>query len=107
VLSPGALVIALTPLLDGRSVDILLELTARGYDLIVVEVVAEPKMMSGVEAEAEDEQALRLWRVVREGLRARFLRNGVPLVRWQPGMELEESLGEVRAFRRSGQRARA
>ena len=107
VLSPGALVIALTPLLDGRSVDILLELRARGYDLIVVEVVAEPRIMSGVEVEAEDEQALRLWRVVREGLRARFLRNGIPLVRWQPGMELEESLGEVRSFRRSGQRARA
>jgi uncharacterized protein (DUF58 family) len=107
VLSPGALVIALTPLLDGQSVDILLELRARGYDLIVVEVVAEPRMLSGVEVDIEDEQALRLWRVVREGLRARFLRKGIPLVRWQSGMELEEALGEVRAFRRSGQRARA
>jgi uncharacterized protein (DUF58 family) len=107
VLSPGALVIALTPLLDGRSVDILLDLRARGYDLLVVEVVAEPKLPGGADAESEDEEALRLWRVVREGLRARFLRNGIPLVRWQPDMELEAALGEVRAFRRRGQSVRA
>ncbi|MDX6515899.1 MAG: hypothetical protein QOH73_1565 [Gaiellaceae bacterium] len=107
VLSPGALVIALTPLLDGRSVDILLDLRARGYDLLVVEVVAEPKLAAGADAEAEDAEALRLWRVVREGLRARFLRHGIPLVRWQPGIELEAALGEVRAFRRRGQSVRA
>jgi uncharacterized protein (DUF58 family) len=104
VLSPGALVIALTPLLDERSVDILLDLRARGYDLVVVEVVAEPQLPAS--ADAEDEAALRLWSVVREALRARFLRNGVPLVRWQPGGELEEALGEVRAFRRRGAPAR-
>jgi uncharacterized protein (DUF58 family) len=105
VLSPGALVIALTPLLDERSVDILLDLCARGYDLVVVEVVAEPQLQAG--AEAEDEAALRLWRVVREALRARFLRNGIPIVRWQPDGELEAALGEVRAFRRRGQAVRA
>jgi uncharacterized protein (DUF58 family) len=104
VLSPGALVVALTPLLDERSVDILLDLRARGYDLVVVEVVAEPRLTAG--AETEDELALRLWRVVREALRARFLRSGVPLVRWQPGGELEAALGEVRAFRRRGHPAR-
>lgn len=105
VLSPGALVVALTPLLDARSVDILLDLRARGYDLLVVEVVAEPQL--GAAAEVEDELAQRLWGVVREALRARFLRNGIPLVRWQPGDELETALGEVRAFRRRGQAVRA
>jgi uncharacterized protein (DUF58 family) len=105
VLSPGALVIALTPLLDERSVDILLDLRARGYDLVVVEVVAEPRLGAG--ADAEEEAALRLWRVVREALRARFLRNGIPIVRWQPDGELEAALGEVRAFRRRGQAVRA
>jgi uncharacterized protein (DUF58 family) len=107
VLSPGALVIALTPLLDERSVDILLDLRGRGYDLVVVEVVAEPQLPMGVEAEEGDEAALRLWRAVREALRARFLRNGIPIVRWQPDGELESALGEVRAFRRRGQAIRA
>jgi uncharacterized protein (DUF58 family) len=101
VLSPGALVVALTPLLDERSVEILLDLRARGYDLLVVEVVSEPHLEKG--AEAEDELAVRLWQVVRDGLRARFLRHGIPLVRWRPGGELEAALGEVRAFRRSRQ----
>ena len=37
-LPPNALVIALSPLLDGRSVDALLDLRARGHDLCVLEV---------------------------------------------------------------------
>ena len=41
-LPPQALVLAVTPLLDERSVAALLDLRARGYDLAVVEVSPEP-----------------------------------------------------------------
>ena len=41
-LPPSALVIALSPLLDVRSVDALLDLRARGYDLSVFDVSPVP-----------------------------------------------------------------
>jgi hypothetical protein len=98
VLSPGALVIALTSLLDERSVDILLGLRAQGHDLLVVEVVPDPQLR--LQLTADEESARRFWRVVREALRARFVLAGIPVVRWEPGTELDASLAEVRAFRR-------
>ena len=41
-LPPRALVIALSPLLDPRSASALLDLRARGFDLIVIEVSPVP-----------------------------------------------------------------
>ncbi len=47
VLSPQALVVAITPLLDTRSVTALLDLRARGFDLAIVEVSPEPFVETG------------------------------------------------------------
>ena len=103
VLSPGTLVIALTSLLDERTVDILLGLRAQGRDLLVVEVVPDPQLHVGLSA--DQRSAVRFWRVVREALRARFVLAGVPVVEWRPGIELDAALAEVRAFRRRPQHA--
>ncbi len=96
-LPPKALVLAITPLLDNRTAAALLDLRARGYDLIVVEVspldMVVPKSGSSVEL------AYRLWRLSREALRWRYEQVGVPVVTWHEDMPLAVPLEEVNAFR--------
>jgi len=96
-LPPKALVLALTPLLDDRSVTTLLDLRGRGYDLVVIEV-------SPLEAAAPApgdplELAYRLWRLSREAMRWQFEQIGVPVVSWRESAPLAAPLEEVSAFR--------
>ena len=96
LLPARALVLALSPLLDERGIGALLDLRARGHDLVVVEI-------SPLAADAVDSRALplRLWRLQREALRARFERLGVPVAMWdRPHTDLDLVLQEVIAFRR-------
>jgi uncharacterized protein (DUF58 family) len=101
---PRALVVALTPLLDERSVIALLDLRGRGFDLAVVEVSPVPFLgpLHGTEADL----ARRLWLLRRETLRYRFQRRGVPVVEWREGTPLGGALEEVRAFRRAARHVR-
>ena len=71
-LPPRALVVAVTPLLDERSVAALVDLRGRGHDLVVLEVSPEPFVDPGTEP--GDLLALRVWRLQRAELRsgARF-----------------------------------
>lgn len=104
-LPPRSLVIALTPLLDGRSVTALLNLGARGFDILIVEISPLPFMQP--EAGVTGQLARRLWLLQREVERDRFRRLGVPLVTWQPDQPLEAVIQEVRAFQRFARRQRA
>jgi uncharacterized protein (DUF58 family) len=72
LLPARALVIALSPLLDERGIAALLDVRARGYDLVVLEI---PPATEG------DTPALRLWRLQRDAIRRRFEILGVPLAR--------------------------
>ena len=104
-LPPKALVLAITPLLDARSAAALLDLRARGFDLVVIEVSPVPFVQP-----ANDELsrlAYRLWRLSRESLRLRYELAGVPVVEWQDGSALEVALEEVTTFRRYARHARA
>jgi uncharacterized protein (DUF58 family) len=104
-LPPKALVIALTPLIDKRSVAALLDLRRRGFDLAVVEIDPSPYVEPG-----KDELellAFRLWRLRREALRSEYERVGVPVVPWQEGESLQVALEEVRSFRRGARAVRA
>ena len=96
LLPARALVIALSPLLDERSIGALLDLRARGYDLVVVEIspLAPAEAGSG-------RLPLRLWQLQRGTLRTRFERLGVPVARWEPPYtDLELVIEEVISFRR-------
>jgi uncharacterized protein (DUF58 family) len=104
-LPPRALVVALTPLLDERSVRALLDLRARGVDLAVVEISPVPFVEPG--RGELDELAFRLWLMRREALRASFLRLGVPVAEWRQGVPLQAPLEEVRTFRRHARLTRA
>jgi len=104
-LPPQALVVALSPLLDERSVGALLHLRARGFDLDVIELSPLSFVDPG-ETEAEL-LAYRLWRLQREALRSRFHSAGVPVVEWRDGEPLARPIEEVTAFRRNAMLARA
>jgi len=97
-LPPNALVIALSPLLDARSVGALLDLRARGFDLAVIDVSPVPfttRPSGDVEGVAYD-----VWRLHREMLRQRLRQAAVAVAEWRSGDPLQAPLEEVRAFRR-------
>jgi uncharacterized protein (DUF58 family) len=104
-LPPQALVLAVTPLLDERSVTALLDLRARGYDLAVVEVSPEPFVQPG-DGEA-DRIAHRLWLLHRQELRSRYEQLGVAVASWDGDLPLDAALEGVRSFRRHARLARA
>jgi uncharacterized protein (DUF58 family) len=97
-LPPKSLVVALTPLIDARAVDALLDLRARGFDLAVVEVMAEPFAVPGSHDAAR--LAHRMWQLDRSATRLRYRRLGVPIVQWRPGEPLQGPLAEGRQFGR-------
>ena len=97
-LPPKALVFALTPFLDERAASALLDLRARGYDLVVVEV--SPLELVAPARTPLDALSHRLWRLSREALRWRYEQAGVPVVTWHDGLPLAAPLEEVTAFRR-------
>jgi uncharacterized protein (DUF58 family) len=96
-LPPKALVLAITPLLDDRTAAALLDLRARGYDLIVVEV--SPLELVAPASGSSLDLAHRLWRLSRDALRWRYEQVGVPVVTWREGVPLAVPLEEVNAFR--------
>ena len=101
LLPARALVIALSPLLDERGIGALLDLRARGYDLVVLEI-------SPVGDARRDDLAFRLWRLQRDALRSRFETLGIPVARWEPsraGVEL--AIEEVITLRRHATTRRA
>ena len=96
--------IALSPLLDGRSVDALLDLRARGHDLCVLDVSPVPftqRPQSGIDSVAYD-----IWVLRRDALRHRLQRAGVAVAEWHDGAPLQAAVEEVRAFRRHARVAR-
>jgi uncharacterized protein (DUF58 family) len=103
-LPPNALVIALSPLLDQRSVGALLDLRARGYDLAVIDVSPvpfAPRPSGRVDAIAYD-----VWTLRRDALRHRLQRAGVAVAEWRDDRSLQALLEEVREFRRYARHAR-
>ena len=104
-LPPKALVLALTPLLDDRSVHALLDLRARGFDLAIVEV--SPLAFAAAGEDEAAQLAHRIWTMKRAALRARFESAGVPVVEWDADEPLAAPLGEVTAFRRHARHVHA
>jgi uncharacterized protein (DUF58 family) len=104
-LPPKALVVALTPLIDKRSVSALLDLRRRGFDLAIVEIDPAPYVEPG--SDELERLAFRLWQLRREALRSEYERVGVPVVPWRSGESLQAALEEVRSFRRGARAVRA
>jgi uncharacterized protein (DUF58 family) len=104
-LPPKALVIALTPLLDDRSANVLLDLRGRGFDLVVVEI-SPLELLEQPRGDVE-KLAYRLWHLRRDAMRGRFERAGVPLAIWEDESSLAAALEEVTTYRRYAGSVRA
>jgi len=78
-LPPGALVVAFSPLLDGRFVETLRDMRERGFSLIVVDVLtAEPPRRRAF----ADNAARRIWTLEQQAIRFSLRELGVPVVAW-------------------------
>jgi uncharacterized protein (DUF58 family) len=99
VLPPSGLVLAVSPLLDERSLRLITDLRTRGVDLVVVEISPLPHAAPG--SFRSDELAHRLWRLQREALRTRLRGLGIGVALWDDAGALGPSLEEVNGFRRS------
>jgi len=78
-LPPGSLVVAFSPLLDGRFVEALRDMRERGFSLIVVDVLnTEPPVRRAF----ADVAARRIWRMEQEAIRFSLRELGVPVVHW-------------------------
>jgi uncharacterized protein (DUF58 family) len=98
VLPPQSLVVALSPLLDERSLGALFDLRARGHDMTVIETSPVPYMEPG--RTAPERLAFRLWCLRRDALRDRLRQGGVAVVEWREGTPLAVGIEEAGAFRR-------
>ncbi len=105
ILPPKALLLALSPLVDERTVAALFDVRGRGFDVAVIELDPVPF----VEPRRDERGALafRLWLLQRDALRERFRSAGIPVAIWNETRPLEAALEEVRLSRRHGARARA
>jgi len=90
MLPPKALIIGISPLLDDRYINALLDLRARGFDLAVIEVSPEPFAQAG--AGRSGELAYRLWLLQREAVRTRLRELGAPVARWRDDEPLQVPL---------------
>jgi uncharacterized protein (DUF58 family) len=100
VLPPGALVVALSPLLDGRFVKAVTDLAARRFDLVVVAVSPVAATRAAVRRTSATDAAARLWALERRGQLDGLRRHGLTVVDWDGVGPLETALAGVRSARR-------
>ena len=98
MLPPKALVVAVTPLVDERSMRALFDLRARGFDLAVIEISPVPFTEPG--PLRADALAHRLWLLRRAAVRTQFERFGVPVTEWHGEQPLQVPVASASAFRR-------
>ncbi|HSR22877.1 MAG TPA: DUF58 domain-containing protein [Candidatus Eisenbacteria bacterium] len=79
-LPPGAFVCVLSPLLDDRPLEAVRDLRARGFNLLVVDVLTSGPRVA--DRSGLGRLALRVWRMEREAIRAELAGIGVPLLQW-------------------------
>lgn len=104
-LPPNALVLAVSPLQDQRTVTALGDLRARGIDLAVLQVVPGRAAVDGTSGNSIRPGpfaalAERMIALEQNAMRSRFARLGVPVARWYRDAPLAETVEEVIAFRR-------
>jgi len=98
-LPPKALVLAVTPLLDERSVGALFDLRGRGFDVGVIDV--SPVVAGPEPDDPIDRLASRIWAMERDRLHRDLRRIGVSVAEWRDGEDLQRAVWEVEASRRS------
>jgi uncharacterized protein (DUF58 family) len=103
-LPPRAMVIAITPLLDRRSVALMGEMVGRGFDLTVIE--CSPTEFVDPGRRPTETTAYRLWMLERDMERDQLRRAGAALVEWHRGEPLGAVVEAARLWRRRPRVAR-
>ena len=104
LIPPHALVLALSPLLEGTVLDTLLALRGRGFDVAVVEV---PPLTYLEIAGERPELTARFLRLERELLHSRLRARGIAVVEWSENGSLEATILAIEGFRRRARVVRA
>jgi len=99
VLWPQALVIAITPLLDPRFTKAVLDLAARGFDLVVLVVSPVEVTRAALASSPAGDLACRLWTLERRTTLGELRRHGLPVLEWRPPEPLEAALVSARRRR--------
>ena len=101
---PRSFVLALSPLLDDRFIEALIELTGRGHDVVVIECdpVTDPTSTGDGRSAGPTAGtvARRIWSAERAMLRDRLAQRGLAVARWERGMPLEITLRALSRKRR-------
>lgn len=100
VMPPQAMVLAVTPLLDDRITGALLDLAARGYELVVFAVSPIAPTRAALRRSLLNDIACRLWALEWQANIAELRRRGLTIVEWQPDLPLEAVLAPVSGPRR-------
>lgn len=91
--SPNALVVVLTPLVDPRSADLLARLAQSGRFLVAVDTL--PELTAPPERGNWTLLAFRLWQMERENTLGQLREHGVPVVPWAGAGSLDVVLRDV------------
>ena len=103
-LPPAALMVLFTPLLEERAITIIDDLCVRGVSTLVIDVLTcEPELPQ--RHTADEELAVRLWRLDRAAQRQRFSEQGVTVVRWDGQQGLDDVLTPALHLARVGARS--
>lgn len=89
LLPAGSIVVAFTPLLDGRIALALNDVRLRGYPVVVVDVLRDIPRVGRAEV---DPLVARMWRLERGRMHRNFALLGIPVVAWREGTTLDEVL---------------
>jgi uncharacterized protein (DUF58 family) len=92
ILPPQALVVALSPLLDPRFVRAAADLTARGFDVLVIAVSPVEAVRVAVPASPVADLAARLWALERRAELDAHRRQGLTIVDWDGVSPLDAAL---------------
>lgn len=100
ILPPQALVVAISPLLDPRFDKALVDLVARGFDLVVLSPSPIPLVRRTMRPSAQADLACRLWALERRTRTDALQRLGITIVDWDSDQPLEAALSGLAAVRR-------
>ncbi len=104
VLPPRSLVVALTPLLDHRFIDVLFVVAGHGHDVAVIEAIAPRKVADSTTGDV-GRVANRLWDAERQVVRDSLADHGVAVAPWVSGEHLDVTLRELARRRQRTMRA--
>jgi uncharacterized protein (DUF58 family) len=100
VLPPQALVIAISPLLDAHFEKAVIDLAARGFDLVILSPSPIPLVRRAIPPSPSVDLACRLWALDRRARAVALDRLGLTVVEWDTREPLEAALAPFSRSRR-------